>query len=71
MTQMSEIAALQKKQLEPLGDTLNLTDTGLDSLCLALLVASLDDTLGLDPFSADPPFPATVGEFIALYEHAA
>ena len=69
--QMADIAAQQKKILAPLSDRLNLVDTGLDSLCLALLVASLDDMLGLDPFSADPPFPVTVGQFVALYENAA
>ena len=68
---MSDIASVQKKMLQPLSDSANLADTGLDSLCLALLVASLDDLLGLDPFSHDPPFPVTVGEFIALYENAA
>ncbi len=68
---MAEIAALQKKTLAPLSDQVRLEDTGLDSLCLALLVASLDDRLGLDPFSKDPPFPVTVGQFIALYENAA
>ena len=71
LQQMTEIAGLQHKTLAPLSDALRLEDTGLDSLCLALLVASLDDMLGLDPFSKDPPFPVTVGQFIALYENAA
>ena len=70
LQQMRDVAAQQKKTLAPLGDSLELADTGLDSLCLALLVASLDDRLGLDPFSRDPPFPVTVGQFIALYENA-
>lgn len=70
LQQMGEIAGLQRKTLVPLSDEVRLEDTGLDSLCLALLVASLDDMLGLDPFSKDPPFPVTVGQFIALYENA-
>jgi hypothetical protein len=38
-----------------------------------VLVASLEDTLGIDPFDdeADAPFPVTLGNFIELYENAA
>jgi hypothetical protein len=44
-------------------------ESGLDSLCLAILVAALDDTLDIDPFSAGTSnFPVTLGEFIHLYE---
>ncbi|MDQ2764794.1 MAG: acyl carrier protein [Pseudomonadota bacterium] len=72
MTQIVEIAAQQKKQLGPLSDSLPLLESGLDSLCVAILVASLDDRLGVDPFAADDsPLPVTLGEFISLYEHAA
>ena len=41
--------------------------------CVAVLVASLDDSLGVDPFDRDGDisFPVTLGDFIALYEHAA
>jgi acyl carrier protein len=56
-----------------LTDNLPLLDSGLDSLCLAIIVAGLDDELGLDPLSAsdDVEFPVTLGEFIKLYENAA
>jgi acyl carrier protein len=66
------IATQQKKTLAPLTDSLPLLDSGLDSLCIAVLVASLDDSLGVDPFdqSGDIAFPVTLGDFIALYEHA-
>jgi hypothetical protein len=49
-----------------------LTNSGLDSLCFALLVARLEDETGRDPFSEsdEVSFPVTLGEFIALYEHA-
>jgi hypothetical protein len=48
-------------------------ETGLDSLCIAILVASLDDELGLDPLSdeTNTRFPVTLGDFIAVYEGAA
>jgi acyl carrier protein len=66
------IAAQQKKTLAPLTDSLPLLDSGLDSLCIAVLVASLDESLAIDPFDRedDISFPVTIGEFIALYEHA-
>jgi len=47
-------------------------ETGLDSLCFAIIVARLEDLLGVDPFSSEDEmdFPVTVGEFIRLYERA-
>jgi acyl carrier protein len=73
LLQMQKIAKQQQKTLLPLTDDLPLLDSGLDSLCIAVLVAVLDDKLGLDPFSGDEEagFPVTVGEFISLYENAA
>ena len=69
---MTRIGEQQGKALRPLTDDLSLLDSGLDSLCVAIIVASLDDELGLDPFSAnDAAFPVTVGDFIRLYEAAA
>jgi acyl carrier protein len=38
------------KQLAPLYDDLVLVDSGLDSLCFAIVVARLEDALGIDPF---------------------
>jgi hypothetical protein len=70
----AEVASEQGKQLAPVSDDLSLLDTGLDSLCLAIIVARLEDRLGVDPFSIDQgiaEFPLTIGEFIGLYEHAA
>jgi hypothetical protein len=73
LAEMVRIGEQQGKTLPPLSDDLPLLDTGLDSLCLAILVATLDDLLALDPFSGDGPavFPVTVSDFIAAYEHAA
>ena len=71
--QIKRIASDQKKRLAPLRDDLPLLDSGLDSLCFAILVARLEDELGVDPFldAADGAFPETVGQFIAFYERAA
>ena len=69
LAQMTQIAERQKKTLAPLSDDLRLMESGLDSLCLAILVAALDDSLDIDPFSAGTAkFPVTLGEFIQLYE---
>ena len=67
-----EVAEQHSKKLAPLSDNLPLLDSGLDSLCLAVLVAWLDERLGLDPFAADgdAPLPVTLGDFIRLYENA-
>ena len=74
IAKLKEVAAEQDKPLAPLKDDLPLIESGLDSLCLAVVVARLEDTLGVDPFSSaasqGSSFPATVGEFIKFYENA-
>jgi len=51
---------------------MSLLESGLDSLCFAILVARLEDSLGTDPFTSDDAvFPVTFGEFVKSYENAA
>ncbi len=71
--QMRQVAAEQHKQLAPLRDELVLLDSGLDSLCFAILVARLEDELGEDPFatSEDIDFPVTFGDFVRFYDRVA
>jgi acyl carrier protein len=70
-TQFEQVAGDQDRKLAELSDNLPLMDTGLDSLCFAIVVARLEEELGIDPFSAtDARFPVTVGEFIQFYEKA-
>jgi hypothetical protein len=71
--QFKQVAQEQDRRLAPLADALLLMDSGLDSLCFAIVVSRLESSLGLDPFSADENahFPATFGEFITFYENAA
>jgi acyl carrier protein len=73
LERVAAIAQQQDKSLAPLTDDLPLLRSGLDSLCIAILVANLDDELGLDPFAADDQseFPVTFGDFIRFYENAA
>jgi acyl carrier protein len=73
ITLFGQVAREQDKQVVPITDDLGLLESGLDSLCFAIIVARLEDTLGIDPFSTadDIGFPVTVGDFIKLYENAA
>ena len=49
---IEQVAKEQNKVLRPLTDDMELLDSGLDSLCFAILVARLEDKLGYDPFTA-------------------
>jgi Phosphopantetheine attachment site len=70
--QFQRVAGEQHKEHAPLTDDLVLLDSGLDSLCLAIIVARLEDVLGVDPFGRhEGAFPVTLGDFIRLYEDAA
>lgn len=71
--QFEQVAREQEKTIAPLSDDLVLLDSGLDSLCFAIVVAKLEDELGVDPFTAseDVYFPVTLGEFVKFYEAAA
>jgi aryl carrier-like protein len=73
VTQFKQVAQEQKKRLAPLTDELELLNSGLDSLCFAILVSRLEDSLGFDPFSfsEDVLFPVTFGDFVGLYEYVA
>jgi acyl carrier protein len=70
---MEEVAAEQEKKLATLQDDTVLANSGLDSLCFAIIVARLEDALGVDPFTASEEvyFPVTFADFVALYENAA
>jgi acyl carrier protein len=65
---MQQIAEEQKITLPPLEDDLTLHETGFDSLAFAILVARLEDDLGIDPFTLAASFPLTVGDFVGAYE---
>jgi acyl carrier protein len=70
---MQKVAEEQKVKLASLSDDLVLTESGLDSLCLAILVSRLEDALGVDPFSSsdEVPLPVTLGDFVKAYDDAA
>jgi acyl carrier protein len=72
ISEIEQIAEQHQKTLAPLTDDAILLNTGLDSLCFAVLVARLEDRLGVDPFSMDDVvFPVTLGDFVRVYENAA
>ena len=72
MLAIEKVAEDYERTLVPLTDDLALFDSGLDSLCLAALVARLEDELMVDPFTTSEviDFPVTVGDLLALYEYA-
>jgi acyl carrier protein len=71
ISEMQRVAGEQQVTLPPLDDGLSLHETGFDSLGFAILVARLEDDLGIDPFtiSEDAAFPLTIGDFIRAYEN--
>jgi acyl carrier protein len=69
-TQFEQVATEQDRKLATLTDDLKLMDCGLDSLSFAIIVARLEDALGVDPFGSAQAidFPVTFGDFVKLYE---
>ncbi len=69
--QFEQVAIEQHRKLSRLIPELKLLDSGLDSLCFALIVARLEDALGFDPFEAgeEMRFPVTYGDFVRMYEN--
>jgi hypothetical protein len=72
LAQFQQVAEDQNRSLAPLVEDLPLLESGLDSLCFAVIVARLEDVLGIDPFTTaeDTAFPVTIGDFINRYERA-
>jgi acyl carrier protein len=72
-TVIQEVADQQDRSIQALNDNLVLLESGLDSLCFAIIVARLEDELGHDPFTAseDVYFPVTLGDFVEFYDQAA
>jgi hypothetical protein len=70
ISEIQRVAKEQQKKLTLLTDDLVLLESGLDSLCLAVLVARLNDVLDCDPFNSvdNASLPITLGDFIRLYE---
>jgi acyl carrier protein len=73
ISQFNQVALENEKQLATLEDSTLLLESGLDSLCFAIVVVRLEVLFGVDPFSMseDTRFPLTFGEFVRFYENAA
>ncbi|MFU8783457.1 acyl carrier protein [Aliidiomarina sp.] len=70
---MDEVAAeTGKEDLGAIESHTVLTESGLDSLGFAVVVARLEERLGYDPFSRLPEdqFPHTFSELVAVYRRA-
>lgn len=70
---IEQVAREHGNKLAPLRDDLILIDSGLDSLGFAVLVARLEEKLGIDPFTAsgDVMFPLTLGDLVKAYDNGA
>jgi acyl carrier protein len=68
-----EVANQQSKTVDNLDDNLVLLNSGLDSLCFAIIVARLEEKLGFDPFSANDnvEYPVTFADLVRCYERPA
>ena len=72
VAQFEQVAEEQGKKLAALTDSLALYDSGLDSLCFAIVVVRLEMALDRDPFSSEQgaDFPVTFGDFVRAYEQS-
>ena len=70
LSEIQTVGVEQGKALAPLTDDLPLLESGLDSLCFAILVSRLEDLTGLDPFADAQGFPRTVGDLVQFFEQA-
>ena len=70
---MKEVAENYNCQLtEDINNDTVLLESGLDSLGFAILVASLEEKLGIDPFAVmeNAVYPKTLGDFIDIYKNS-
>lgn len=68
----NQVSQEQGREISRLTDNLQLLESGLDSLCFAIVIARLEDSLGVDPFiSENMLFPVTFAEFVNCYESVA
>ncbi|GAB58424.1 acyl carrier protein [Rheinheimera nanhaiensis] len=70
---LSQVALLANCQLiADINNDTVLLQSGLDSLGFAMLVAQLEEDLGIDPFSQMQiaVYPRTFGEFVGIYQQA-
>jgi acyl carrier protein len=72
-SEFQQVAKEQDRTLAPITDEMKLVESGLDSLSFAIIVARLEDSLGIDPFNTTEAveFPVTFGDFVRLYENLA
>ena len=71
---ITETAEVRDTEIKgQLQDDTVLLESGLDSLGFAILVATLEEDLGYDPFVLmdEPVYPRTLGEFVSIYERFA
>ena len=70
ISSFSELLMEETGQCIELEDSIQILDSGLDSLGLAILIVRLESQIGFDPFTISEiaVYPRTIGEFIKFYE---
>ena len=71
--EFEQVAREHHRPLATFDDDMVLLESGLDSLCFAVIMARLHAQLGIDPFATSEPvwFPVTLRDFIKFYQDAA
>jgi hypothetical protein len=69
---LAKMAAEHGRTLPPLLEEVALAHYGLDAADMAVVVATLEDSLGVNPFGSSerPGFSITLAEFVRLYDRA-
>jgi acyl carrier protein len=68
--ELQQVAIEHGRTLAPLADELKLFESGLDSLGLAIVIARLEEALGVDPFAEGESIesPVKFGDFVRMYK---
>ena len=67
---IEQVAREQSMKLAPLSVAMLLDETGLDSLCWAIVFARMEAAVGFDPLADGNYLPVTLGDVIQLYDNA-
>jgi acyl carrier protein len=66
---IEQVAKEQSMKLAALSDDTMLDETGLDSLCWAIVFARLEAAFGFDPLADGDKLPITLGDVVKLYDN--
>ncbi len=65
---VEQVAREQSMKLNPPAANLALAESGLNSLCWAIIFARLENEFGFDPLADGNYLPITLGDVVQLFE---